>query len=94
MNKFSKIINYIFLTLISINLGFSAIEEFEFKLEFDHDFDDDDYTIECEIKYDNKDTTIEFNKDSSSDDLEYSKNFKFDLEVDCNKDVDLSLIHI
>jgi hypothetical protein len=88
MNNYLKLINYIFLTLITINLGFSSIEEFEFKLEFDHDFDNEDYTIECEIIYDSKEKIFEFDKDSSGDDLEYIKDFRFDLEVDCNKDVD------
>ncbi|NQZ84794.1 MAG: hypothetical protein HRU03_03665 [Nanoarchaeales archaeon] len=94
MNKFFKIINYIFLILITINLGFSSIEEFEFKLEFEHDFDNDDYTIECDITYDGRDKTIDFDKDTNEDDLEYSKKFKYDLEVDCDEDVDEITLYI
>ncbi len=88
MNKFFKIINYIILALISLNLGFASIEEYEFKIEFDHDFDDSNKIITCEIKYDNKEKDFEFDKDSKDDDLEYIKNFKYDLEVDCNEDID------
>jgi hypothetical protein len=94
MNKISKIITHIFLLLITINLGFSNIEKYEFKLEFDHDFDNEDYEIECDIKYDSRDTTFNFDKDTNGDDLEYDKSFLYDLEVDCDKDVDQILLYI
>jgi hypothetical protein len=94
MNKISKIITYIILILITINIGFSNIEQYEFKLEFDHDFDNEDYEIECEIKYDSRDTTFNFDKDTTGDDLEYDKSFLYDLEVDCDKDVDQILLYI
>ncbi len=58
--------------------------DLRFILELDHDFEDDDDEIDCELTIDD-DYTFDytFNDDSSNDDMELEFNFSEDFVLDC-----------
>ena len=76
------IILFIVMLLSSISV-FSANEEYTFILEFDHNFDDNE-DIECEVIFDDRDKTLDFDEDTQSDDFIYENEFEKTLEVVCD----------
>jgi hypothetical protein len=67
---------------------------YEFRLEFNHDFRDDD-EITCDIVIDSDiNEEVTFDEDSRSSETRYIDDFKQTLEVDCNEDVNEMVLDI
>jgi hypothetical protein len=76
----------LFILTFSVPVAFSEPEEYDFTLEFKHDFDDEDDENECEVEYDDNSKSLDFDENSEDDELE--KSFTDKLEVKCDENVD------
>ncbi len=82
-----KILLLILTIILSINLVNASVEDYDFTIEFDHNFDEDE-EIECTIYYDDRDKVLELDENSNSDDLIYSNDFEENLSLECEDIID------
>lgn len=82
-----KLLYYIMAFILLLGTSFSSSPQFDFILEFDHDFDENE-DIECEVIFDDRDKNLDFDEDSTSDDFIYENDFEKILEVSCDSNVD------
>jgi hypothetical protein len=87
MKSIFQVIFMLFIVTFAVPVAFSEAEEFEFKLEVDHDFDDDEQ-IECTIEYDDNSKDFRFDEDDSGDDLVFEKSFTDKIDINCDESVD------
>lgn len=86
MKNIFQVIFMLFIVAFSVPVAFSEPEEFDFKLEFSHNFDDEDDENECKVEYDDNTKTLDFDEKTEDDDLE--KSFTDSLEVKCDENAD------
>ena len=84
MNKY---IIVLLIFLFGAHSAYSATEEYTFILEFDHDFEENE-DIECEIIYDDRDKTLDFDEDSDDDYFIYENEFETTFENICDDEID------
>lgn len=82
-----KLLFYIMVFMLLLGTSFSSSPQYDFMLEFDHDFDENE-DIECEVIFDDRDKNLDFDEDSESDDFIYENDFEKTLEVSCDSNVD------
>ena len=89
-------VKYFILPLIMamfIMVANGASYDFSFKIEIDHDFDEDD-EITCDVTYDDTEREWTFGDNSDNDELIFEKNFDNTIELDCNDKIDEITLYI
>jgi hypothetical protein len=86
MKKILQVIFMLFIVTFSVPVAFSEPEEYDFILEFKHDFNDEDDENECTIEYDDNSKSLDFDENTEDDEIEKSFNDK--LKVSCDENVD------
>ena len=76
----------LFMVAFSVPVAYSEAEEYDFTLEFKHDFNDEDDENECTVEYDDNSKTLDFDERSEDDELE--KSFTDKLDISCDENVD------